>query len=101
MDRKEVDREQGWMEVKANKAKTASRRLVPISDNLKAWLAGYKKDDGKVCEYASMSKQLVWLSEDVQAKLRETKPEAVFQWKHNALRHSFISYRVAQTQDVA
>jgi hypothetical protein len=24
-----------------------------------------------------------------------------FLWKHNALRHSFISYRVAQTQSVA
>jgi hypothetical protein len=24
-----------------------------------------------------------------------------FSWKHNALRHSFISYRVAQTQNVA
>jgi hypothetical protein len=24
-----------------------------------------------------------------------------FKWKHNALRHSFIFYRVAQTQDVA
>ena len=24
-----------------------------------------------------------------------------FAWKHNALRHSFISYRVAATQDVA
>ena len=24
-----------------------------------------------------------------------------FLWKHNALRHSFISYRVAQTQDVS
>jgi hypothetical protein len=26
---------------------------------------------------------------------------APFAWKHNALRHSFISYRVAETQDVA
>lgn len=26
---------------------------------------------------------------------------ASFAWKHNALRHSFISYRVAETQDVA
>ena len=26
---------------------------------------------------------------------------APFAWKHNALRHSFISYRVAATQDVA
>jgi len=24
-----------------------------------------------------------------------------FKWKHTALRHSFISYRVAQTQNVA
>jgi integrase len=101
LDWKEVDLERGFIEVKASKAKTASRRLVPISENLKAWLTGHKKDEGKICEYASMSKQLVWLSEDVQAKMRETNPEAVFAWKHNALRHSFISYRVAQTQDVA
>jgi integrase len=26
---------------------------------------------------------------------------APFAWKHNALRHSFISYRVAETQDIA
>ena len=26
---------------------------------------------------------------------------AEFKWKHNALRHSFISYRVAQVQNVA
>ena len=25
----------------------------------------------------------------------------VLKWKHNALRHSFISYRVAETQNVA
>jgi len=32
------------------------------------------------------------------AELEGWKP---FAWKHNALRHSFISYRVAQVQDVA
>ena len=29
-----------------------------------------------------------------------TKTEKVLEWKHNALRHSFISYRVADTSDV-
>lgn len=27
--------------------------------------------------------------------------QEAFRWKHNALRHSFISYRVAQTKNVA
>jgi hypothetical protein len=36
-----------------------------------------------------MSKQLLWLAEG-----------AGVIWKHNALRHSFVSYRVAETQNI-
>ena len=32
---------------------------------------------------------------------RAEDPPGKFEWKHNALRHSFISYRVAQIQNVA
>jgi len=35
------------------------------------------------------------------AETAEAEGWEPFLWKHNALRHSFISYRVAQTQDVA
>ena len=44
---------------------------------------------------------MVWLSESVDAALRKEEPPKAFSWKHNALRHSFISYRVAQIQNVA
>ena len=48
-----------------------------------------------------MSKQFLWLAQDVETKLKAEDPTATFVWKHNALRHSYISYRVAQIQNVA
>jgi integrase len=97
----EVRLEEGFIEVKASNAKTASRRLVPIQDNLKRWLTPLRKVGGLICDYANMSKQLLWLSQAVDEQLTAVDPMAGFAWKHNALRHSFISYRVAQTQNVA
>jgi len=101
LDWSEVRLDDGFIEVKASKAKTASRRLVPIQDNLKRWLTPLRKAGGAICDYANMSKQLLWLSEAVDKKLKAADATAAFVWKHNALRHSFISYRVAQTQNVA
>ena len=72
-----------------------------IQDNLKQWLTPLRKAGGAICNYANMSKQLLWLSQAVDKKLKEQDATASFVWKHNALRHSFISYRVAQTQNVA
>lgn len=101
LDWSDVRLEDGFIEVKASNAKTASRRLVPIQDNLKRWLASHRKKNGQVCKYANMTKQLLWLAEAISKTLQEKDPAAKFAWKHNALRHSFISYRVAQTQNVA
>jgi len=101
LDWSEVRLEDGFIEVKAMNAKTASRRLIPIQDNLKRWLIPLRKASGMICNYANMSKQLLWLSETVDKNLKAADSTAAFVWKHNALRHSFISYRVAQTQNVA
>jgi integrase len=41
----------GFIEVKVGKAKTASRRLAPILDNLKRWLTPLRKAGGPICGY--------------------------------------------------
>lgn len=79
-----------FIEVKAAKAKTASRRTVPISANCARWLAPFVQESGPVCEYLRPDKQCC----DYLA------PLAKLQWKHNGLRHSFISYRLAQIKNV-
>ena len=67
-----------------------------------------------MCKQGRMWKKLVWLAERVDRALQREQGEHVplpppertevkllFEWKHNAMRHSFISYRVAATQNVA
>ena len=76
------------IEVKKGKAKTRSRRLVPILPNLQAWLAPHRKPEGPVAAFANMTKQLLWLADDAEIA-----------WRHNALRHSFISYRMAEIKN--
>lgn len=78
-----------FIEVKVAKSKTGERRLVPVQDNLKSWLRPLQKKRGPVCPYANTTKQLLKIA-----------TAAGIEWKHNALRHSFISYRVAATADV-
>ena len=92
LDWSEVDLAGGLIEVKATKAKTASRRLVPIAPNLKQWLAPLHQGSGKVIPFEQFSWKLKRLT---------AKESVGFKWKHNALRHSYISYRVAQVQNVA
>ncbi len=92
LDWSEVDLAGGLIEVKAAKAKTASRRLVPIPDNLKKWLAPYHEGFGKVVPVEQMSEKLRNLA---------ARKGVGLVWKRNALRHSYISYRVAETQNVA
>jgi len=109
LDWSEVRLKERFIEIKASKAKTGSRRLVPISDNLAMWLKPHVQEHGRAVPFDNMAKQIGWLVEDTNAGLKEAAKEAgedpekarLVKWKKNALRHSFISYRVAETQDVA
>lgn len=82
------------VEVTAQDSKTRSRRLVPMSDNLRAWLAPYRKTSGPVCPLAS-----VWNNLPKLAAATATDELPAVQWKHNGLRHSFVSYRMSILQN--
>ena len=109
LDWAEVRMAERFIEVKAAKAKTASRRLVPISDNLVKWLGTHVQAEGWVVPFDNVAKQIGWLVRDTNRGLRllaekaRKDPEKLkpVEWKKNALRHSFISYRVAEIQNVA
>lgn len=81
----------------AKKRGTPSRRVVPIADNLAAWLAPFAKASGKV--WTGTYDQFYDAQQDTAAATKTAKDEAL-EWKHNALRHSRISYRLAEIQDV-
>jgi integrase len=95
LDWREVDLVHGHVEVTAAKAKTASRRLVPISQNLKAWLTPLHKKTGRVFDVSTTGGNLT-------VRLHALANRAGLDgWRKNALRHSFISYRVAKVQNVS
>ncbi|HWN95482.1 MAG TPA: site-specific integrase, partial [Methylomirabilota bacterium] len=97
LDWSEVHLDERFIEVKAGKAKTAARRVVPITDNLAEWLQPLAEKSGPVWELGH-----AYFYQRLRETAEATGSEAVkaVQWKHNALRHSFISYRVAHTQNV-
>jgi integrase len=92
LDWKQVDLDDGFIEVLPTEGTKAEerRRLVPIKPNLKAWLLTVRKDSGPVCRYESSTKQMYKVANG-----------AGVVWLHNALRHSCISYKVAESGDVA
>jgi integrase len=87
----EIDFDADVIEVKASKSKTASRRLVTIQPNLRAWLALYRTRIGRVCPV------------NLKRKLNDDRERAELRsgWPQNALRHSFGSYHLAQFNDAA
>ena len=109
LDWRDIHFEDGIIEIRAAKAKTASRRTIPLLDNLRAWLSPFRQADGLVCEYRNVSNQMDRLVRVINAAQggkaaggkRKGNEVTAFKWKHNALRHSFISYRVAAIQNVA
>jgi len=94
---RDIDLADGFIEVKAENAKTDTRRIVPLKPNLKAFLEKVEKKSGKVVPLVNTTKQLLKTATDTADE--ENEVEAL-EWKHNALRHTYISARVAESGDV-
>ncbi len=90
LDWAEIDLDSRTIEVTAAKSKTARRRLVPISDNLAAWIRPVAVPAGPVAPVG------------LRKRLDAAKARAGFKkWPQNAMRHSYGSYRLATCHDAA
>ena len=87
----DVNLARGHIQVAKDKAKTATRRLVPIQPNLAMWLAPHRsKTKGRV--FQASTRQIG----------RSHRPKLpAYEWPNNVLRHSYATYRLAQCQDAA
>ncbi|MDE2101276.1 MAG: tyrosine-type recombinase/integrase [Patescibacteria group bacterium] len=90
MDWRHIRLDQRLVYVPAEAAKVGTpKRLVPIQDNLLAWLKRHHKRNGSICELSNIANAL-----------RRTAKRARVTWKRNSLRKSFISYRLAKVHDI-
>lgn len=83
LDWSAIDLERRTIEIRAGQAKTASRRIVPVSESLAAWLRPH------------MTAGPLVPPGPIDRKVRAAARRAGIPWPHNVLRHSFISYRIA------
>ena len=90
LDWSEVDLTGKLIHIKAEKSKSAQRRLVVISKNLLVWLAPYSRKEGPVAD-----------PERVRVARDKTCEAAKIVWPANVLRHSFASYHLAYHQNAA
>ena len=88
LDWAEINLNRGHIEVTAAKAKTKTRRLVTLLPNLRAILRAATNKEGPV-----------WTVSDRREK--EIRAAFPVQVPHNAMRHSFVSYHLANFGDVS
>lgn len=82
----DIHLDRGVLTVSSAKKGTDSYRNVPLCSAARAWLAPFQQPRGPVCEGMAVD------------RVRKLGQKAGLALPDNAFRHSFVSYRVAQTQ---
>ena len=98
LDWRDVRLKDRTIKVVHRKVRCAGTRLAPIPDNLFTWLSPLARKTGPV-----WPRGLEWKErERTMTAVQNATAEAagLLPWRHNSLRHSFCTFRVAATQDV-
>ena len=82
------------IDVRAEVAKTAATRYVPMRDALIDWIQPIAGASGPVTP-PGVNKKLTAFRRELEVEGDENARPAV-EWKHNGLRHSFASYALAE-----
>ena len=80
----------GLIELDSSITKTGQRRLVPILPNLRAWLEPIAKPFGTPV-----------IAGNLRVRCWAAWKRAGIAWTENVMRHSFVSYRLADVQNAA
>lgn len=100
LDWREIDFKQKHILISAAKAKTASRRIVPMCDALRQWLTPLARPEGCVMPYKDEQSMMNQWSR-AKSLMTNGDGKPLVDVPTNALRHSYASYRLAQTEDAA
>lgn len=96
LDWSQVKREQGHIELYASQSKNERRRLIPILPTLAAWLDAINPPkEGRIVPGPPTAWQTKRLGEQLDQKFKRKEG-----WPKNCLRHSYATYRIAETQDL-
>jgi integrase len=87
---RDVNFDRAFITVSAEKAKTATRRLVPVLPNLMCWLTPYRGRVGGLFRGRRCAMRAIAFAKGCSMT-----------WPNNALRHSYATYRLALTADAA
>ena len=86
---KDIHLDRGFLSVTAAKENTPSSRIVHLSNAAVAWLRLCQQDEGPVCQSHAID------------RIRDIAATNGMPIPPNALRHSYITYRIAMTGDKA
>ncbi len=92
LDWADVDFEQKVIVVEKHKAKVGRRRVIPMSEQLEAWLAPLAQDKGWVCPHFSHDSTL-------NIEFTKVRSQIPVETVHNGHRHSYASYRLAEIKN--
>jgi site-specific recombinase XerD len=81
----------GFIELQANQTKTGEGRIVPVMDNLRAWLTAFGRETGTVMPafWLTATKSAENRMDDIS---RSISRRTGITWKENGPRHSFGTY---------